>query len=230
MWVSRSRSKGRPATRGKAKPPRPQPPLWALIHGLPPPHPGEEFVAYCLRLGISRRTTKGFLKGLNEVTMPVANERLHTHLIRECPGCFMRWVTRIRNKHDPDILRGVSAARPKRVRIIVTHVPGSIRDAVDGYARTHGISRNQMVLETLLADYDLKPVEPSPSSSYRVPNLDREGPWSLEVIEPVRKKLRLESARKGATISGLVKGILASRFGLDPIDPSRRQRAREGIR
>lgn len=119
----------------------------------------------------------------------------------------------------------VDRARDRRCKIIVTDVPRATRVALDEHARRHDLSRNEVAIEALAEHFRLS-LSDRRSGSYRPLDIDREAPWSLEVPERVRAALRVAAARKGATISGLVKQVLAEKFGLPVEDAKRKPRSR----
>lgn len=114
-----------------------------------------------------------------------------------------------------------------RVKIIVPDVPEATRAAVDAHAEEHDLSRNQVAVAALEARYSLRPSEVV-GSGFRPQENGREGPWSLEVPVKVRERLRVEAARGGFTISGLVRATLAEKFGLPVEDARRKPRRRRG--
>lgn len=111
------------------------------------------------------------------------------------------------------------------MKIMVPDVSREMRAAVESAAREQGISRQHVAVVALSERYQLAveveagPHTPAPAF------VESSGSWSLEVPERVRRKLRLEAARRGATISGLVRETLAEKFGLPPESPSRRPRS-----
>ena len=111
---------------------------------------------------------------------------------------------------------------PPRVKIIIPDVPPATRRALAVHAEQRDVSRNEAVVGILAQHYRIK--HETGSSRYRPWNLDNEGPWSLDVPEKVRSALRLDAARKGATIQGLVRNALAEALGLPPEVPMRRPR------
>jgi hypothetical protein len=113
-------------------------------------------------------------------------------------------------------------AAPRRVKILVADAPAEMKAAVDRAASESDSSRNEIVASAIAARYGLKYV--STGSPY-TPGADLSaGPWSIEVPENVRRKLRVEAARRGGTISGLIRETLALRFDLSPEPVTRRPR------
>jgi hypothetical protein len=71
----------------------PRPPQWALDAGLPPPVEGESFCAYIERLGLD---CDYLLEGLTGRTLPCANSRLASLLMRELPDAFWAYAEKRR--------------------------------------------------------------------------------------------------------------------------------------
>jgi hypothetical protein len=69
-----------------------EPPAWAVAAGLPPAVPGEQFDAYCIRMGID---PEPLLVELTERTMPLANRRLAHHLRGEMPRVWQAHIDAI---------------------------------------------------------------------------------------------------------------------------------------
>lgn len=109
-----------------------------------------------------------------------------------------------------------------RVKIIVPHVSDSLLQGIEAYAAEHNISRNHVVVEGLLDRYSLK--HPDTKPPYREHDGTRPNVLSVEVPTKIREKLRVEAARKGATISGIVRATLAEKLGLPEEDMYRRPR------
>lgn len=120
------------------------------------------------------------------------------------------------------IVRAVPPA-PK-VKILVPEVSAAMKVATDEAAREQNVSRNEWIGSTIAARYGLKYV--TTGAEYR-PGADlTEGPWSVDLPENVRRKLRVEAARRGGTISGLVRETLAEKLGLPVESVKRRPRSR----
>lgn len=69
-------------------------PDWAIWAGCPVPHEGELFDDYVRRLGLD---PEPMLAGLNERTESLANDRLASVLMRQCPYAFSDYVSRRRD-------------------------------------------------------------------------------------------------------------------------------------
>jgi len=119
---------------------------------------------------------------------------------------------------------------PGRVKILVPDVSAEMRAAVNAYAEEHDLSRNQVAVDALLARYGMDVGEGigKGEGGYRPQEWAGNGPWSLGVPPKLRAKLRAEAARRGATISGLVRVTLAEKFGL-PVEElvARRPKGRQ---
>lgn len=111
------------------------------------------------------------------------------------------------------------------MKIIVTEVPRSTRVAVDEHARRHDLSRNEVAIAALAENLRVTLGERR-NGGYRPLDVEREAPWSLEVPVKVRAALRVAAARRGVTISGLVKQVLAEKFGLPVEDAKRKPKSR----
>lgn len=68
---------------------RPSVPEWALWAGLPAPYREETFTHYVARMGLD---SAPLLAGLNENSLPIANQRLATELMRQLPWFYEGWV------------------------------------------------------------------------------------------------------------------------------------------
>lgn len=68
---------------------QPRPPAWALWAGLPAPDPAEDFSTYVTRLGLD---SESLLTGLTPNTLPIANRRLATELMRKLPWFYEGYV------------------------------------------------------------------------------------------------------------------------------------------
>jgi hypothetical protein len=64
-------------------------PPWALWAGCPAPREGEDFRSYVTRLGLD---ADELLEDLNEVTLPIANQRLASLLMRQNPDAFLDYL------------------------------------------------------------------------------------------------------------------------------------------
>lgn len=117
----------------------------------------------------------------------------------------------------------MSPAPRRRVKIIVPDVPEATRRALADRAEALDVSRNEAVVMILSERYRIQHV--AGGQGYRPFNLANDGPWSLDVPEKVRAALRLDAARKGATIQGLVRNALAEALGLPLEVPTRRPRS-----
>lgn len=95
--------------------------------------------------------------------------------------------------------------------------------ATDEAARGENMARNDWISSTLAAHYGLKYVQTG--AAYRDGADLEDGPWSVDVPENVRRKLRLEAARRGGTISGVVREALAEKLGLPEESVERRPRS-----
>lgn len=56
---------------------------------MPPPYKDENFVGYVSRMGLD---PDPLLEGLTENSLPIANMRLATELMRQLPMFYMGWV------------------------------------------------------------------------------------------------------------------------------------------
>lgn len=111
---------------------------------------------------------------------------------------------------------------PGRVKLLITDTSTAIKTAVDNFACETDESRNDVIGQAIAARYGLKFI--ASGGGYR-PGADLgPGPWSVEVPENLRRKLRVEAARRGGTISGLVRETLALKFGLPAESIERRPR------
>lgn len=95
--------------------------------------------------------------------------------------------------------------------------------AADEAAQGENMSRNEWIGSKLAARYGLRFVQ---SGTPYQPRSDlTAGPWSIDLPVNVRAKLRLEAARRGGTISGVVRETLAGVLGLPEESVERRPRS-----
>jgi hypothetical protein len=86
---------------------KPEPPAWALDAGLPAPTPGEDFNAYCQRLGIDPAP---LVDGLDARTECIANLRLADRLQRDLPRAWQAHIdARVAEHIKPERRRKLQA-------------------------------------------------------------------------------------------------------------------------
>lgn len=106
------------------------------------------------------------------------------------------------------------------VEVNLQDVPAAIRRKVAAEAKRNDMSVSYVVAKAvgMSTGNDLEP----PRGKYS--GGATHATMVVSLPEPLRRVLRMEAARKGATIRGLILAALAERYALPPIDPGRRAR------
>lgn len=105
-----------------------------------------------------------------------------------------------------------------KILILNEPLPEDLRRKLERDAKAKGVSMNDLVCAILCERYGLE-CEPG-GNPYR-PVAER---FKLRVPEQLRRELSMEAAVERGTIRGFTLSILASHYGLAPIDTGRRPR------
>jgi hypothetical protein len=110
------------------------------------------------------------------------------------------------------------------VEMHIHDVPADVWEAIVADAEEQGTSRTEVATAILARRFR---VRHTPSGApFRRGELDVNEPLKLRVPEGLRAKIRMEAARHGATIRGVVVGTLAEEYGLPAPRTARKPRVR----
>lgn len=104
------------------------------------------------------------------------------------------------------------------MQVDIRNVPDAIVLAVDADARQRGVSRNDVIAETVAQRYglDWKP------SGYPYLEADLSDHWNLRLTATMRDALKAHARAIGGTMTGCVLLALGSRYGIRVAPPRRR--------
>ena len=108
-----------------------------------------------------------------------------------------------------------------RVQIILPEMPRELQTRLLEDAAERGVSRNDVLVAILGERYGVDVGEPV--AKYRELEAT-DGPVTFQVPPKIRSKLRIEAARKSATMSGLVRVAVAEHYELPAGTPARKPR------
>lgn len=111
----------------------------------------------------------------------------------------------------------------KYVQVNISEMSEAMRQALAADAEAKDVSRNEAAVEVLCSAYGIDRGVPRRSSYRPIPEND--GPITFELPKPLRDKLRVQAARKGATMAGLIRVALAEHYELPPEEPTRKPRS-----
>lgn len=104
-------------------------------------------------------------------------------------------------------------------------VPADVWHAIVADAEEQGTSRTEVAVSILARRFRVKH---SPSGApFRRTELDVAEPLKLRVPERLRAKIRVEAAKNGGTIRGVVVATLAEAYGLPVPGTARKPRVRD---
>lgn len=105
----------------------------------------------------------------------------------------------------------------------IPDVPADVWHAIVADAEGQGTSRTEVAVAILARRFRVKR---APSGApFRRQELDVAEPLKLRVPDGLRDKIRIEAARTGATIRGVVVAALAEAYGLPVPNPGRKPRS-----
>jgi hypothetical protein len=107
-----------------------------------------------------------------------------------------------------------------RILVFNDELPAKLAKALKADAKKRNVTMNDRANAILAERYAVD--EFTSGAEYSAPSAKR---FRLKVPEHLRDALAIEAAEKRATIRGITLNILASHYGLEPVETGRRPRS-----